>query len=138
MINALIYIVNAVAAIVLVLILLRFWMPWFRVDFRNQIAQGVLRFSSPFVIPLRRVLPAIRQFDTATFVAAFIVQLLALMIVLSFRGFGWIDVPGIWAYLAIVAILKLAILSATMFLVIIFVSILIRLIAPFNPLPHAY
>jgi YggT family protein len=137
MIAALRYILEAVATIVLCFILLRFWMPWFRVDFRNPIAQAVLKFTGPLVVPLRRILPAIRQFDTATLVAALAVQYLALMIVMSLRGFGWIDAQGIWTFLLLVALLKLAILSCTIFLFIIFISIVIRLFAPFNPHPIA-
>ncbi len=135
MIAALQYIIEAVASIVLLFILLRFWMPWFRVDFRNPISQGILRVTGPLIVPLRRILPAIRQFDTATFFAAFAVQYLALMIVMSLRGFGWIDVGGIWTYLVVVALLRLAILSCTMFLFIIFISIIVRLFAPHNPHP---
>ncbi len=137
MIAALRFIIEAVANVILLFILLRFWMPWFRIDFRNPISQAVLRFTGPLVIPLRRVLPAIRQFDTATFFAAFAVQLVALMIVMSLRGFGWIEVPGIWTFLALVTLLRLAILSCTMFLFIIFISIVIRLLAPHNPHPIA-
>ena len=137
MIAALRFIIEAVATIALCFILLRFWMPWFRVDFRNPIAQAVLKFTGPVVVPLRRVLPAIGQFDTATFVAAFAVHYLVLMIVMSLRGFGWIDVGGIWALLAVVTLLRLAILSCTIFLFIIFVSIVIRLLAPYNPHPIA-
>ena len=137
MIAALQYIIEAVATIVLCFILLRFWMPWFRVDFRNPIAQAVLRFTAPVIVPLRRVLPAIRQFDTATFVAAFAVQYLALMIVMSLRGLGWIDVGGVWTLLAFITLLRLAILSCTIFLFIIFISIIIRLLAPYNPHPIA-
>lgn len=137
MIAALKYIIEAVATIALCFILLRFWMPWFRVDFRNPIAQAVLKFTGPLVIPLRRVLPAIRQFDTATLVLAFAVQYLVLMIVMSLRGFGWLDVSGVWTFLAFIALLRLAILSCTIFLFIILISIVIRLLAPYNPHPIA-
>ena len=137
MINALIFIIDAITNIILILILMRFWMPWFRVDFRNPIAQGILKFTSPIVVPLRRILPSIRQFDTATFVAAVIVEFLALIIMASLRSLGWIDVPGIWLFFGIVTLMSLALLSCTRFLVIIFVSILVRLISPFNPHPIA-
>lgn len=137
MIAALRFIIEAVATIALCFILLRFWMPWFRVDFRNPIAQAVLKLTGPVVVPLRRILPAIGQFDTATFVAAFAVQYLVLMIVMSLGGFGWVDVGGVWTLLAFVALLRLAILSSTIFLFIIFVSIVIRLLAPYNPHPIA-
>ena len=77
MIAALRFIIEAIANVILLFILLRFWMPVFRVDFRNPISQAILKFTGPVVVPLRRILPAIRQFDTATFVAAFAVQFLA-------------------------------------------------------------
>lgn len=137
MIAALRFIIEAVANIVLLFILLRFWMPWFRVDFRNPISQAILKFTGPLVVPMRRVLPSIRQFDTATFFVAFAVQLVALTIVMSLRGFGWVDVDGIWTFLLFVALLRLAILSCTMFLFIIFISIVIRLVAPYSPHPIA-
>ena len=137
MIAALRYIIEAVATIALVFILLRFWMPWFRVDFRNPISQAVLKFTGPIVIPLRRILPPVRQFDTATFFAAFAVQYVVLMVVMSLRGLGWMDVDGVWTFLALIALLRLAILSTTMFLFIVFISILIRLLAPYNPHPIA-
>lgn len=137
MIAALRFIIETVANIVLLFILLRFWMPWFRVDFRNPISQAILKFTGPLVIPMRRVLPSIRQFDTATLFVAFAVQFVALMIVMSLRGFGWVDVDGIWTFLFFVTLLRLAILSCTMFLFIIFISIVIRLIAPYNPHPIA-
>jgi YggT family protein len=137
MIAALRYIIEAVATIALVFILLRFWMPWFRADFRNPISQAILKFTGPLIIPLRRVLPPVRQFDTATFCAALAIQYVVLMIVMSLRGFGWTEVDGIWTFLALIALLRLAILSCTMFLFIIFVSILIRMFAPYNPHPIA-
>ena len=137
MIAALQFIIEAIANIVLLFILLRFWMPVFRVDFRNPVSQAILKFTGPVVVPLRRVLPAIRQFDTATFVAAFAVQYVALMVVMSLRGFAWIDAQGVWAFLALVTLLRLAILSCTMFLFIIFISIIVRLLAPYNPHPIA-
>ena len=137
MIAALRYIIEAVATIALVFILLRFWMPWFRADFRNPISQAILKFTGPLIIPLRRVLPPVRQFDTATFCAALAIQYVVLMIVMSLRGFGWTEVDGIWTFLALIALLRLAIWSCTMFLFIIFVSILIRMFAPYNPHPIA-
>ena len=61
MIAALQFIIEAIANIVLLFILLRFWMPLFRVDFRNPVSQAILKFTAPVVVPLRRVLPAIRR-----------------------------------------------------------------------------
>ena len=74
MISALIFVIQAFAHLFLLILLLRFWMPWFRADFRNPIAQGILRLTSPLVIPVRRVVPPIGRLDTATVIIAFAIQ----------------------------------------------------------------
>ena len=51
------YIINALASLYLLVLLLRFWLPWLRADFRTPLAQGILRLTSPAVVPLRRVIP---------------------------------------------------------------------------------
>lgn len=130
MIAALDYIIQAVSLLVLFVVLLRFWMPWFRVDFRNPVAQGILRLTGPLVVPLRRVLPAIGRVDTATVVVAFAIQYLTIVIRLflvgASAGFGPV---------AVMSVLSLCIQSANLFMLIIFVHILLGWFAPgvYNP-----
>jgi len=45
---ALIFIISTISQLYLFVMLLRFWMPWLRADFRNPISQGVLRLTSPW------------------------------------------------------------------------------------------
>ena len=66
MTQALYFIVSTIAQLVLLLFLLRFWMPLLRVDFRNPLAQGILRITSPVIVPVRRLLPPVGRVDTAT------------------------------------------------------------------------
>ena len=44
---ALIFIISTFAQLFLFVMLLRFWLPFLRADFRNPIAQGILRITSP-------------------------------------------------------------------------------------------
>ena len=127
---ALDFIIQTVSNLFLFILLLRLWLPWFRADFRNPLAQGILRITSPLVIPLRRILPSLGKLDTATVVIAFTVQFLIVVIRLwlygAAAGFGTI---------AISSLLMLGILSANLFMLIIFVSILLGWFAPgvYNP-----
>ena len=50
---ALIFIITTIAQLYLFVMLLRFWLPFLRADFRNPISQGILRLTSPLIVPVR-------------------------------------------------------------------------------------
>jgi YggT family protein len=122
------FIVKTLAQLYLLLLLLRFWLPWLRADFRNPIAQGILRFTSPLILPLRRFLPSISRLDTATVLVAFVIQFLTLLLLLAINDY---DVPPL--LVAVTAVFELVILSLNLFFFAILISIILSWIAP-----HAY
>lgn len=130
MTSAAIYIIQAVANLFLFILLLRFWMPWFRADFRNPIAQAILRLTSPLVVPLRRVLPPVGRIDTSTIVVSFGVQYLAIFLILLL-----VRVSSTVLHISLTALIDLGILSAGLFMLVIFVHILLGWFAPgvYNP-----
>jgi len=73
--TALLFVFDALLTLVVVAFLLRVLMPLARADFRSPIGQAVLRFTSPVVMPLRRLLPPAGRVDLASIVALLIVQL---------------------------------------------------------------
>jgi len=127
---AIIFIISTIAQLYLLVMLLRFWLPWLRADFRNPIAQGILRLTSPLVIPVRRVIPPIGRLDTATIVVAFAVQYLTVLIVLTING-----VPANIAPVALTTFVNLVLLSLRLFTFAIFIHIILSWIAPgtYNP-----
>ena len=84
--SAIVFIVNALTSLYLLVLLLRFWMPWLQADFRNPLAQGILRFTSPVVVPVRRIVPSFGRLDTATVLVAFIIQYLTVLLLLLILG----------------------------------------------------
>ena len=110
-ISALVFIVNALTSLYLLILLLRFWLPWLRADFRNPLAQGILKLTSPVVVPLRRVVPSFGRLDTATILVAFVVQYLALLLILLIIGAS----PN-FSTIAISAFVKLVLLSLNLFI----------------------
>ena len=129
-ISALIFIVNALTSLYLLVLLLRFWLPWLRADFRNPLAQGILKLTSPVIVPLRRIVPSFGRLDTATILVAFVVQYLALLLILLIIG-----ASASFSVIAISAIVKLVLLSLNLFLFAIFVRIILSWISPgqYNP-----
>ena len=128
--SALVFIVNALTSLYLLVLLLRFWLPWLRTDFRNPLAQGILKFTSPVVIPLRRIIPSFGRLDTATIVVAFVIQYVAILLILLIMGAA----PNI-TIIATTAFVKLILLSLNLFMFAIFVRIILSWISPgqYNP-----
>jgi YggT family protein len=56
--------------------LLRLWMQRLKAPFRNPVGQFVIAITDWLVIPLRRMLPSLGRWDTASLVAAFVLQVL--------------------------------------------------------------
>lgn len=127
MTTALIFIIHAFAQLFLFVLLLRFWLPWFGADFRNPIAQAILKLTSPLVVPLRRIVPPIGRIDTATLLVAFVIQYLAILVILALGG----NSTGI-APIALTSILDLAMLSIRLFVIAIIIGIVLSWIAPHN------
>lgn len=128
--RALIYIIDGLSMLITLVFLLRFWLPWFRVDFRNPLAQGILQATSPVINPLRRIVPSIGRIDTATILVAYLVQALTTILVILLSG----NVPGV-KFVLLAALLQLAILSLRLFMFAIIVRIVLSWIAPqtYNP-----
>ncbi len=122
---ALIFIISTFAQLFLLVLLLRFWLPWLRADFRNPIAQGILRLTSPLVIPVRRIIPPIGRLDTATVVIAFAIQYLTVLIILTLSAIT----PAI-APIALTSLIDLVLLSLRLFTFAIFIHIILSWIAP--------
>ncbi|MCC7200696.1 MAG: YggT family protein [Gammaproteobacteria bacterium] len=90
--NALIFVVDSLLMLAVFAFLLRLMLQVARANFRNPLAQAVVRLTNWLVLPLRRVLPPIGRFDTASLVALVLVQLLRKLLVLSIAMGGVPDI----------------------------------------------
>jgi YggT family protein len=73
--TALIFIVDTLLSLVLFVVLARLLLQWARADFRNPIAQAIVKLTNPLILPLRRILPPIGKVDTASVVAVILFAL---------------------------------------------------------------
>jgi YggT family protein len=96
--------------------LLRLYMQYQRVPFGNPVGRFVFALTDWLVLPLRRVLPSIRRWDTASLVAAFLVELLqfGLLWLLTGRGNGL----GLIPLLALFGLLRLVISGLTLLVIV--------------------
>jgi YggT family protein len=88
--DALRYIVDTLLWLLTLAFLLRLLFQWVRADFRDPMADAVVRVTNWLVLPLRRVLPPIAKVDSATLVSVIIVAAVrtAALMALTGQGFG--------------------------------------------------
>ena len=129
-INAIVFIVNTLAQLYLFILLLRFWLPWLGADFRNPIAQAILKLTSPVIIPLRRVVPPVGRLDTSNLVVAFAIQYITILILLLIMS----RTEGI-GMIAITSIVNLVLLSLRLFTFAVIIRVILSWVSPggYNP-----
>jgi YggT family protein len=123
--DAITFIVQAIANLYLLVLLLRLWLPVLRADFRNPLAQAILKITSPLVIPLRRIMPSLGRVDTATILVAFVIQYLTILLILLIYG-----QPSSFAPIAITAVVNLVFLSLRLFAFAIVIRVILSWISP--------
>lgn len=135
MTNALTFLLDTFSRLYLLILLLRFWLPFLRANFRNPVAQGVMRYTSPLVNPVRRYIPSFGRMDTATVLIAFLIQFVVSYLILSLNAishgagtFAALSSVDMIFALAFQSIVQLAMLSVLLFIVAIIVRIVLGLI----------
>jgi YggT family protein len=128
--SAFVFIVNTIAQLYLFVLLIRLWLPWVGGDFRNPIAQAILKLTSPVIVPVRRIIPPIGRLDTATVLVAYIIQYLTIVVLLLILG-----VQAGLAEVALTALVNLVLLSLRLFAFAIIVRVVLSWVAPggYNP-----
>jgi YggT family protein len=86
------YIVDTLLWLLTLAFLLRLLFQWVRANFRDPMADAIVRLTNWLILPLRRVLPPIGKIDTATVVAVLAVASLRTFAVLALAGEGVGDV----------------------------------------------
>ena len=91
--------------------LLRLYMQYQRVPFGNPVGRFVFALTDWLILPLRKVLPSIRRWDTASLVAVYLVELaqFGLLWLLLGRAGG----AGLLPVLAVFGVLRLVISALT-------------------------
>ncbi len=127
-IDALIFVVDQLASLYLLIVLVRLVLPWMGTSYTNPLTQAVMAATSPLVVPIRRIVPAIGKLDTATVIVALGIQF----------GVNWIisvltkaDIP-LLQLLALSGV-ELVQMLIWMFLIAIFIRIIVGWIWP-----HSY
>ena len=64
----------------IVIVFLRFLFQLIRADFHNPVSQFILKVTNPLLIPLRRIIPAWKNIDSASLVLIFLLKIIELFL----------------------------------------------------------
>jgi YggT family protein len=99
--DAIRYIVDTLLWLLTLAFVLRLLFQWVRADFRDPMADAIVRVTNWLILPLRRVLPPIGKVDTATVVAVILAACARTAATLAFAGIGLTD-PVVFARITLV------------------------------------
>ncbi|MGE0029815.1 MAG: YggT family protein [Steroidobacteraceae bacterium] len=125
--DALHFVVDSVLTFAVYVFLLRLLLQLARAEFRNPLAQAILALTNWLVMPLRRIVPAIGRFDTASLLALLAVQLAATLLV---DRLFWSGPAHTFGALAVAALLTLIVTTIWFYIVVIAIYALLSFIAP--------
>jgi YggT family protein len=123
--------VNTLGGLLLLAVLLRFLLQIARADFYNPLTQAIVRITDPGVKFFRRFIPGYRGIDIPTLVFAFLLQIAATSLLISFSGFR---LPGLGTIITWSAVGLLSFVLNIYFWAII-ISIVASFIAPLSNNP---
>ena len=124
-------VVNTLGHLVMLALLLRFLLQASRADFYNPVSQELVKMTAPVLNPLRRLIPAWRNFDLATLLVALLFGTLASALMIFSAGYV---LPGIgtllsWAFLGMLSyILKIYFWG-------LLISVIVSWVAPYSGNP---
>ena len=125
--NPLEFLISTLFSLYILVVMLRFILGAVRADFYNPVSQFLVRVTNPLLVPMRRIIPSIRQYDTSALLLMLLLQLLSLTIVVLLRG---ASVPFLALLLA--AIGELVILAFNVFIFAIVIQVIISWVNPGN------
>jgi YggT family protein len=86
------YIVDTLLWLLTLAFVLRLLFQWVRADFRDPMADAIVRVTNWLILPLRRVLPPVGKVDTATVVAVIAIASIRTFAAFALAGVGFGDV----------------------------------------------
>lgn len=96
--NSSVFLIGAIMNAYVMIVLLRLILPFVQANFYNPLSQLVIKYTNPFVKPLRKITPVVRKIDSAVLFLLLIVQTLKILLFISINhsGFGSVIGVAIW------------------------------------------
>ncbi|GAB3244123.1 YggT family protein [Chitinimonas naiadis] len=133
--EALAFLVRNLASFFILNLLLRFYLQVARAPFGHPLAQFTVKLTNFIVMPVRRVIPSVAGYDTATLLLAWLGALLMHLILLLLAPYPF-DLSNPSTTLGLMALAVLELMKLTLYLMFgaILVQAVLSWVNPYNPL----
>lgn len=133
--GALIFLVDTGFGLFVVALLLRFYLQWARVPYRNPLSEFLQALTDFMVRPARRLIPGLWGLDLATFALAWLLQFVEILAVLLIRGYAMGPAAGmVFAAAALMALVMLAKIGLYIVMVAVIAQVLLSWVGPHSPM----
>ncbi|QBJ77942.1 MULTISPECIES: YggT family protein [Aquitalea] len=128
------FLIKTIADLFVLVLLLRFYLQVARAPFKHPLCQFVMAATNFAVLPLRKLVPSLRGYDSATMLLAWLVSMVSSVIILAFNPMYTLAAPETWLALSLLAILDVFKQSLTLLMGAVIVQAVLSWVNPYNPL----
>jgi len=113
------------------IVLLRFFLQYFRADFYNPLSQFAVKATDPFVKPLRKIIPGFGGLDVSSLVLAYLLILIKFILLMAISGQFSVNI----LFLVLYSVVELLQSILRLFMFLIFVRVILSWVSPsgFSP-----
>ncbi|MCP1291721.1 MULTISPECIES: YggT family protein [unclassified Chromobacterium] len=129
------FLIHTLCGLFVLVLLLRFYLQVARAPFKHPLCQFVMAATNFAVLPLRKLVPAMRGYDSATMLLAWLVALLSNVLVTLLSSVPEVfTFPQVWVALSLLSLLEVFKQSLTLLMGSVIVQAVLSWVSPYNPL----
>ncbi|QEL57257.1 YggT family protein [Chromobacterium paludis] len=129
------FLIKTLSGLFVLVLLLRFYLQVAHAPFKHPLCQFVMAATNFVVLPARKLIPAVRSYDTATMLLAWLVSLLANILMLLLGSLPEVFAfPQVWVALALLSLLEVFKQSLTLLMGAVIVQAVMSWVNPYNPI----
>ena len=132
------FILDTICGLLTLVLLVRFAMQWARAPFRNPLGEFVIAATDWMVRPVRRMVPALFGFDTASLLLAWLWQVVDQGVSLGFSGVVLAVSPAPTFVVALLAVLEVAKMGLYLVIGVVVISAVFSWVNPYAPLAGVF
>jgi len=118
--------IDVLVGLYIMVVLLRFFLQYFRADFYNPLSQFVIKATDPLVKPLRKAIPGLGGIDLSTLILAYVIILAKLYFLFAISG----QLSFNFIFIILFAVIELLGSILNLFMYMIFIRVILSWVAP--------
>ncbi|BBH15304.1 YggT family protein [Chromobacterium haemolyticum] len=129
------FLIHTLSGLFVLVLLLRFYLQVARAPFKHPLCQFVMAATNFAVLPMRKLVPAMRGYDSATMLLAWLISLLSNVLVTLLSSVPEVfTFPQVWVALSLLSLLEVFKQSLTLLMGSVIVQAVLSWVSPYNPL----